>query len=82
MTIHASDCAMHDAPAFPAGPCTCGASDDTEPRDEALPPLAEDDKTELGFGAPVSDVERIRKANEYVTDLRKLRGARPRDLDH
>lgn len=24
-TRHASDCAMHNEPAFPAGPCDCGA---------------------------------------------------------
>lgn len=23
---HASDCAVHDAPAYSAGPCTCGAT--------------------------------------------------------
>lgn len=23
--VHASDCAAHDAPAYEAGPCTCGA---------------------------------------------------------
>lgn len=22
--VHASDCAVHDAPAYDAGPCTCG----------------------------------------------------------
>ncbi len=26
MNKHASDCAMHNAPAYPAGPCDCGAS--------------------------------------------------------
>lgn len=24
--MHESDCARNDAPAFPAGPCTCGAT--------------------------------------------------------
>ncbi len=24
--LHASDCAMHDAPAYKAGPCTCGVT--------------------------------------------------------
>jgi hypothetical protein len=23
--VHASDCAIHNAPAMPPGPCTCGA---------------------------------------------------------
>jgi hypothetical protein len=23
--VHASDCAVHDAPAYEAGPCNCGA---------------------------------------------------------
>jgi hypothetical protein len=23
--VHASDCAIHNAPAMPLGPCTCGA---------------------------------------------------------
>jgi hypothetical protein len=23
--VHASDCAVHNAPAYEAGPCTCGA---------------------------------------------------------
>lgn len=27
---HASDCAVHNAPAFPAGPCTCNAVAATE----------------------------------------------------
>ena len=25
-TLHASDCAVHNAPAYPAGPCDCGAA--------------------------------------------------------
>ena len=25
-TGHASDCAVHNAPALPVGPCTCGAA--------------------------------------------------------
>lgn len=24
--LHASDCAVHNEPAYPAGPCDCGAS--------------------------------------------------------
>lgn len=27
MIGHASDCAVHNAPAIPVGPCDCGASD-------------------------------------------------------
>jgi hypothetical protein len=27
MTIHASDCALHNAPASEPGPCDCGATD-------------------------------------------------------
>jgi len=26
VVVHASDCAMHNAPALPPGPCTCGAA--------------------------------------------------------
>lgn len=31
MIAHASDCAVHNEPAYPAGPCDCGATPD--PRD-------------------------------------------------
>lgn len=30
--IHASDCAVHNAPALPVGPCDCGASQAAEER--------------------------------------------------
>ena len=30
-TIHASDCAVHNAPAFPPGPCDCKADDESIP---------------------------------------------------
>jgi hypothetical protein len=26
VVLHRSDCAVHNAPAFPAGPCDCGAA--------------------------------------------------------
>jgi hypothetical protein len=28
--IHASDCAVHNGPAYPAGPCDCGAMNDRQ----------------------------------------------------
>jgi hypothetical protein len=30
--IHKSDCAIHDAPAYEAGACTCGAEPDSKAR--------------------------------------------------
>lgn len=33
-TIHASDCALHNAPALPVGPCDCGAAQ-SEPSSSA-----------------------------------------------
>ena len=29
-TIHASDCAVHNGPAYPAGPCDCGVMNDRQ----------------------------------------------------
>ena len=44
-------------------------------------PMTDEERARYGFGAPV-DPERIRRHNEYVTNLRRLRGVKPRDLDH
>ena len=30
VAIHASDCALHNEPAFPAGPCDCGVVEDAK----------------------------------------------------
>lgn len=32
--LHASDCAVHNAPAYPAGPCDCGVDTIQEINDE------------------------------------------------
>jgi len=37
--LHASDCAIHNAPALPVGPCNCGAelaTSDSPPRTAAV----------------------------------------------
>ena len=31
VTLHASDCAVHSGPAYPAGGCDCGAQPEQEP---------------------------------------------------
>ena len=36
MSEHASDCAVHDAPALPVGPCDCGAAP-AQPRPPGVP---------------------------------------------
>jgi len=37
--VHASDCALHNEPAFPAGPCNCYLSGNGTPKPEPLPAI-------------------------------------------
>lgn len=57
-TQHASDCAVHNEPAYPAGPCDCGTSGDTRGEAPANPP-------------PMSDEEALSRLQEVEAEFRR-----------
>ncbi|WP_205194978.1 hypothetical protein [Burkholderia sp. Ax-1719] len=59
---HASDCAVHNAPALPIGPCDCGAQPDASFRkrvERLLTELHAEDRLSEGQCAKVLDIDRI-----------------------
>lgn len=71
-TIHRSDCAVHNEPAMPAGPCDCGATETKPATDEEIAKLrAAIDGTELMDAAMLALIARItteREAREEAED--------------
>jgi hypothetical protein len=49
VTLHASDCAVHSGPAYPAGGCDCGAQPEQEPVLWMMPDGKTADKWALQF---------------------------------
>jgi uncharacterized protein YodC (DUF2158 family) len=81
ITGHASDCATNSEPAYPAGPCDCGAEDavDAEWRNRSLgnmpdqvPPFEKGDVVRLVSGGPdltVADCFRCDQCGEWHVDV-------------
>ena len=68
--LHASDCAVHNEPAYPKGQCNCGAQPEQEPVAKKHEPTIDLNKyagTYGGYTAPPQ-----RKPPQFPTMLRKM----------
>lgn len=53
--------------------------DDDEPvQDEALPPISDDDKADLGFGKPVTEAARLERNRKIVLEQVEVADRRQR----
>lgn len=64
-TLHDSDCATHDTPAYTAGPCNCGA-------DDILKALEEIRDGYLGDQPSAYNVSDLEWAKRHIDHLRSI----------
>ena len=61
--LHASDCAVHNAPAYPAGECTCGAENPAQETGEDASGLPGDN---LGFPSIEDEEDHARESRNRI----------------